>query len=923
MSYRIEKIELKNFLSHKNTILEPGNGVTAILGENGAGKSSIVDALYLLLTMPQRPGDIRGVPRRELVRRGESRARLELVLRDDLSGKTISARIDLPSSDRGQSSYNVWIDGRIEATGYQASRRLLETLLAPPGLNIERFVELTGVIRQGSLSRFIDLLSKSGTRDRIRYFERMLGLEDYREAAERLKEAAELRPQLEAKSRRFSTLVRELRYRPIDKDLREIQGQIARLEMERRTIAGEVGKTREILEELEEEAKRLSEERDKLLKEASGLRETIGKLQALEDRLRLLEEEEKGLREKLASDETRLHEIEILLAGEERLKKLVELGEAVLRPLREARLVLEKKVIEKRRWEETLRDLEKMDKLRGAAEEAGKIESELSDLESEKKTIDDTIATLREKQSTYDKLETQAKRVIITYQLEAAPTIDETLEKAQQEVARLEYILENLEERKKQLLQEEAKLKQGIAELEERISLLKRATEPRCPVCGRPLGEDARNRLVGEMEEKLKSMNEGVRKVQNEILAIDKNMRETRDKLSRITRATAQLEQLLHSMKNLQPPKPGQLESLMENSMELESRIEELRARLAGLRGDVALYEELSKKYSGIRLDDARAKLKTLKEDIRRLEEKISTLSEKLSTEAKALGIPTDPDTLKPLVDEAAKKLEDLKKYRDVRIQLETRIKETMDKIEKVVSEKTRLSQQVQVLPGLKARLHEIEEELDKVQSSLEKVNDELSVLKAKVKELRAEIEDAAKLVEELKRLERKLKLLYRVRRALEEAPKRILDETLQKLEKEMSDILEEFALSYTSVEIDRDTLELRVLPAVGMAGGAVKLGLLSSGEQTAVALTYILAFRRVLGSTLGFLVLDEPTTHLDSERREILMELLRKIGTESMAGLSQLLVVTHHEEVRDAANQICLIEKENGVSRVDCEEGL
>jgi len=171
----------------------------------------------------------------------------------------------------------------------------------------------------------------------------------------------------------------------------------------------------------------------------------------------------------------------------------------------------------------------------------------------------------------------------------------------------------------------------------------------------------------------------------------------------------------------------------------------------------------------------------------------------------------------------------------------------------------------------------------------------------------------------ELKRLEKRLRLLYRVRQALEEAPKRILEETMRRLEAEMSNLLEEFALAYTSVEIDRETLEVRVVPAMG-AGGPVRLSLLSGGEQTAVALTYLLAFRRVLGSTLGFLVLDEPTTHLDTERRRALMELLHKIGTEPVAGLDQLLVVTHHEEVRDAASQVCVVSKATGVSRVKCE---
>jgi exonuclease SbcC len=45
----ITSIELGDFLAHENTKLEFENGVTVFVGDNGAGKSSIIDAITFAL----------------------------------------------------------------------------------------------------------------------------------------------------------------------------------------------------------------------------------------------------------------------------------------------------------------------------------------------------------------------------------------------------------------------------------------------------------------------------------------------------------------------------------------------------------------------------------------------------------------------------------------------------------------------------------------------------------------------------------------------------------------------------------------------------------------------------------------------------------------------------------------------------------
>jgi len=45
----IERVKLVNFLSHKDTEIQLGEGLTVFIGRNGAGKSSVIDAITYAL----------------------------------------------------------------------------------------------------------------------------------------------------------------------------------------------------------------------------------------------------------------------------------------------------------------------------------------------------------------------------------------------------------------------------------------------------------------------------------------------------------------------------------------------------------------------------------------------------------------------------------------------------------------------------------------------------------------------------------------------------------------------------------------------------------------------------------------------------------------------------------------------------------
>jgi exonuclease SbcC len=74
----------------------------------------------------------------------------------------------------------------------------------------------------------------------------------------------------------------------------------------------------------------------------------------------------------------------------------------------------------------------------------------------------------------------------------------------------------------------------------------------------------------------------------------------------------------------------------------------------------------------------------------------------------------------------------------------------------------------------------------------------------------------------------------------------------------------------------------------------------LSGGEQVSVALALRLGMAKLLGaSNLNLMILDEPTTHLDAERKKSLVEVLAQLSNISNSETPmQFIIITHDAEI-------------------------
>ena len=110
--------------------------------------------------------------------------------------------------------------------------------------------------------------------------------------------------------------------------------------------------------------------------------------------------------------------------------------------------------------------------------------------------------------------------------------------------------------------------------------------------------------------------------------------------------------------------------------------------------------------------------------------------------------------------------------------------------------------------------------------------------------------------------------------------------------------------LSFLNTKIQRISLSEKDITCYSKTE-MLDLKSLSGGESVSVALALRLGMANLLGSSnLNLMILDEPTTHLDTERKKLLVGILAQLSKISnVKSPMQFLIITHDEEIFNDSN--------------------
>jgi exonuclease SbcC len=119
----------------------------------------------------------------------------------------------------------------------------------------------------------------------------------------------------------------------------------------------------------------------------------------------------------------------------------------------------------------------------------------------------------------------------------------------------------------------------------------------------------------------------------------------------------------------------------------------------------------------------------------------------------------------------------------------------------------------------------------------------------------------------------------------------------LKVLSAKASEYLSMFKIGISRIELAEKARDVQIV-CYGSFGD-IDMNSLSGGEKVAVALALRLAIAQMVSSNkLDFIVLDEPTIHLDVERRKSLVRIISDSFKEGLGPLSQIIIITHDAEI-------------------------
>lgn len=273
----ISKIELENIKSHASSIFEFSRGTTAITGENGAGKTTIIESIAWVIF------DLLDYKKEDFLRRGAKKGWARVTFES-----SIDEREYVVYRDTGTGYYvtDPRLQTRIADKKEEVLRFLWQHLGLEPGTDLRSLFKQAIGVPQGTFTAIF----LEGAAERKVAFDRLLKVEEYRQAAEKLRETSRL----------------------IDSKAAEAREAIARAE-------GELSRSEVIEEEYKTYAEQLAahnseiEMLERTAHEKRHVVETLNEIEQVENAIAAVHVEQKHLSETMQSIERARTEIQSLL----------------------------------------------------------------------------------------------------------------------------------------------------------------------------------------------------------------------------------------------------------------------------------------------------------------------------------------------------------------------------------------------------------------------------------------------------------------------------------------------------------------------------------------------------------------------------------------------------------------------------------
>lgn len=879
---RVRGLKIKNFRAHEKSYIEFSDGINLIIGQNGAGKSSILEAIFAALYLGHG-----SFPRgyKDLNIRMGSRG-FELSLEFEHGGKSY----EIVRKSAGESYLKE--DGHVLADKDSDIAKWVERHLYP--LHVYKNALY---IRQGEIE---SILTDESIREKV--LRKVLGIEDYENAE---KNAREIIKELKREKGHQEGIIQgagdvKAQIEELEKKLKETFKSINNLKRVEKEIKERYNTVSSRYKELKERKEKLDALEKERLKREGEIKEIQEGLKQLNERIKELQGDIEDLKKK----EKRLKEIEWVGEEHSKLKTLASMKDEV----QKARIELSKLEQELKGIEEQIRDLQ------------GK-EKELKEKTLEYNEKVERYKELKHVVQRYEKAkQLLAEKGKYERELEKSGYTRESLLKDLEKVEKAKERLNQVEEEIAEIREEMGGIKKLEEQLKENLSKLEGARE--CPLCKRPIEEHDEEEIREEYEREFEKIGKQRAELEKKL---EELMRE-RDKLEKekqgerkLIKVQKTLEYLEKVEKELGSYDIKNLEAMSKEFEEVKNEAIGLKKEIAGLKKDVGKLEGLKVRREEVKkgMDESRAKIdkihRILSEEgfssFEEVEERTREIEPLYKEYLQLKGVPSEIESKK-------ERLEELKKEKNLKGQREEELKERLDEIMNALMEEEFSEEEFK----------EVEEEYLELSKEISRIKAEIEGQENLREEITRHLEDLRKKLTEVKKARERIKLVEKIMEDMKVLREKLIKykaeaerRGLEEVEKLASELFSEMTeRKYQGIRIIRKKLygKERIRIAILYQGEEKDVEFLSGGERIALGLSFRLALSIYKVRNMELLILDEPTPFLDEERRKKLIDII----SQHLRKIPQVIIVSHDEELKDAADYVIRVALIGGKSSVEVE---
>ena len=918
------RLELKNFKSHAHTILDFNPGISLIVGENGAGKSTIFEAISFALFKVYTTKTINDLVRsnKNIGEKIEMMVNLSFISNGREYKVERKVTVNKSSSKSTSDLYELNNDQyEIIASGNKQVDNEIEIILSMDSSTFLNAIH----IRQGEIADLID--KTPATRKKL--IGKLLKLEELEKAYDNLPRISE-----DYKTRKA---VLEDRIKPES----ELNFELKRAKEDHFTLNEKNKGLKEDYEALKKDIELKNKEKEELDKQKSEFEALNLKLNHEKESLDGLNKLKEDLSKKYDEILRNENEMNLLKPFSEKLPIYKEFKESFinLKKFKDDEKSNKEIITQIEGYKSTIeaekQNHEKYISLEGEIKALVNKKVELSaelkrinELEMEKNTLTRDIEQYTQD---LDKFYNDSSQVLSEFEEKIEPI------KTNDDLNNLESLVESLRtglrnelddinEELDQLNKESISLQQEIKSLDKPLSDIKKV-ENKCPVCQSDISEDKKNELINMYEgtisdnsNKINQNNEIVTKLNK-----DKSLKETN--LLKLDSIKTKVYQNKHIV--------GDLDKFSKSLETVNGKINELQGKKEELAQLDNIIETKNNEFKELeshnnRYLEATTLLKSAPDELK-IKDEIYTISGNIRSEEEKLrafiasdsqlSLEISEEKLNELINQLSEKHT---KYHILlgsikgKSEYEEKIKANGKDIESKENELNEIKKSIESSSYNEETYRNIAFYIDRLNNKFNEYSKEIAVSDNNLKLY----ENTIKEIEDLIEINRKNKEEYiavneyyslledlRVLYSKDGIQKDLRSQSRPLIQKYTREFFEKFNFNYSDLILD-DEYNISIYGPEGEAN----IEMVSGGEKIAIALALRLGITQAMSKgNIESILLDEPTIHLDSFRRQELIAVLR-----SMSVIPQMLIVTHDSELENAADTLIRVTKEDGISKVD-----